>query len=303
MRFFTFLGSESFFLVVLPTLYWSIDTRLGLRVGFILLTSSLLNGPFKMSLTGPRPYWVSEKVKAFAFESSFGAPSGHAQMSAGIWGTMAVQLRKAWAWIAAIATIFLIGISRIYLGVHFLQDVILGWVLGALVLWAFTAFWESVAAWVKTLGFAKQVVLSFAVSIAFLLAAELIAGVHAGYTLPEEWVKNIMRAGGTVPNPFSMSGQLTGTGMLFGLCVGLAWMEREGGFQASGPVSKRLICYIIGLLGVVILWFGLGKVLPRGEELVPSILRYLRYALVGAWVTGAAPWLFFRFNLVAKSSR
>ena len=43
MRFFSYFGNEEFFMLVLPLIYWSIDSALGLRVGFILLTSNLLN--------------------------------------------------------------------------------------------------------------------------------------------------------------------------------------------------------------------------------------------------------------------
>jgi hypothetical protein len=70
-----------------------------------------------------------------------------------------------------------------------------------------------------------------------------------------------------------------------------------GGFQAEGPIWKRALRYIVGLIGVVILWMVLGAVFPRQEELISYSLRYLRYALVGFWVTGGAPWLFLRFSL------
>ena len=42
MQAFSFLGSEDFFMLVLPALYWSVDAALGLRVGVILLLSSAL---------------------------------------------------------------------------------------------------------------------------------------------------------------------------------------------------------------------------------------------------------------------
>jgi hypothetical protein len=64
---------------------------------------------------------------------------------------------------------------------------------------------------------------------------------------------------------------------------------------------KRALRYIIGLAGVVILWMGLGAAFPRNEEIVSYSLRYFRYALVGFWVSGGAPWLFFRFKLSEHS--
>jgi undecaprenyl-diphosphatase len=63
---------------------------------------------------------------------------------------MAASLIKhPWAWVAAIFVIFMIGLSRLYLAVHFPHDVFAGWVLGALALWVFSSWWSVVAAWVK----------------------------------------------------------------------------------------------------------------------------------------------------------
>lgn len=94
-----------------------------------------MNDSLKMFFHGPRPYWYCTDVIAYAKETSFGVPSGHAQIATGIWGVLAASLRKWWAWLIAILVILIIGISRIYLGVHFPHDVILGWLIGAFLLW------------------------------------------------------------------------------------------------------------------------------------------------------------------------
>ncbi len=47
----------------------------------------------------------------------------------------------------------------------------------------------------------------------------------------------------------------------------------------------------------MLLWYGLGEVFPGGEMLLPFILRYLRYALVGLWLSGCAPWIFMKLKL------
>lgn len=43
MRFFSFLGTEEFYILILPILYWCLDSNLGIRVGVIMLFSSGLN--------------------------------------------------------------------------------------------------------------------------------------------------------------------------------------------------------------------------------------------------------------------
>jgi hypothetical protein len=57
---------------------------------------------------------------------------------------------------------------------------------------------------------------------------------------------------------------------------------------------------VIGLVGIMILWIGLGEIFPGGEALIPLILRYIRYSLVGLWVMAGAPWLFFHFKLAER---
>ena len=49
MRIFSFLGTEIFYLLILPVLYWCIDANLGLRVGVILLFSGAVNEIFKLA--------------------------------------------------------------------------------------------------------------------------------------------------------------------------------------------------------------------------------------------------------------
>jgi hypothetical protein len=51
------------------------------------------------------------------------------------------------------------------------------------------------------------------------------------------------------------------------------------------------------VLGVAILYIGLKLIFPSSEDLLSSALRYLRYGLVGVWVSAGAPWLFIRLKL------
>ena len=296
MKFFSFLGTEDFYLLILPLIYWCVDANLGIRVGFILLTSIYVNNIFKLMFAGPRPYWVSDKVIPFSAESSFGVPSGHAQNAVGIWGIIASGIRKPWAWSVAFALAFLIGFSRWYLGVHFPHDVFLGWLLGGILLWAFMKFWNPVGAWLKQKTLGNQVLIALIVSVIFIALGAVNVGRLDGYALPDAWMTNALRAG-ELPDPVSIERFITSAGTLFGLAAGAAWIMSRGGYQADGPLGKRALRYVIGLIGIVILWMGLGQVFPDNADLISYILRYARYALVGFWVSGGAPWLFFRFNL------
>lgn len=302
MEFFTFLGSENFFFIVLPLIYWSVDAGLGLRVAFILATSDSLKFVFKLLFAGPRPYWISPQVQALSVENSFGIPSGHAQDAAALWSTMAARAHRAgkrWVWIAAVALVFFIGFSRLYLGMHFVHDVIAGWLVGYAILLAFLRFWDPVAAWLKTKTPGQQVMIAFLVSLLMIVTGVLSSLPLDGYVFPAAWAGNALRSG-PLPAPASIEGIFTTAGSLFGLAAGVAWIAVRGGYQTAGPLEKRALRYVIGLIGVVILWEGLGAVIPRGETWLPLILRYIRYTLVGFWITAGAPWLFFHFNLARR---
>lgn len=299
MLFFTALGNENFFFLVLPLLYWSVDTGLGLRIAFILAASNYLNTVIKLLFAAPRPYWVSAQVKPFLHEDSFGIPSGHAQNSAAFTGIMAAWIRKPWAWVLALLLTFIIGFSRVYLGVHFVHDVVVGWGIGYLLLFLFMRFWEPVVAWLRTKTLTQQIGLAFVVSLLLITIGTLTTARLAGYVFPEEWAENARRAG-PLPDPVSLEDTFTAAGSFFGLAAGGAWIVARGGFQTAGPLGQRALRYPIGLVGILLLWFGLGQLFPDGETVLPLLLRFLRYSLVGFWITGGAPWLFFHFNLVRQ---
>lgn len=302
MRFFSYLGNEEFFLLVLPLVYWSVDSALGLRVGFILVTSNLFNYVGKLILAGPRPYWVSSQVRAlWLTETSFGVPSGHSQIPMTVWGMFAAYAKRAWVWGAALIIIFLIGFSRMYLGVHFPHDVLFGWLLGAVILWAFVSFWESVGAWVMKKTLSQQVLLAFVVSLLFIVLGYGTWASRSGYRIPETWVSNALLAGAEEPDPVNANSAFTSAGTFFGLAAGAAWITSLGGYQAAGLLEKRALRYVIGLVGVLILYMGLGAVFPRGDEFIYLFLRYIRYLLIGWWVAGGAPWVFVRLKLAGRA--
>jgi undecaprenyl-diphosphatase len=119
-------------------------------VGYLLLTRryaaatlvlvSVLGGMalsalLKLGIDRPRPELVPHAVRVFS--QSF--PSGHAVLSAVTYLTLgamlcrthrARRLRVHFMTIAITVT-FLVGLSRIYLGVHYPTDVLAGWCIGA----------------------------------------------------------------------------------------------------------------------------------------------------------------------------
>lgn len=296
MRFFTFLGQEEFFILIMPIVYWSINPKLGLRLGILLLLSNGLNGVFKLLFHSPRPYWVDPGVHALATETSFGNPSAHAQNAAAVWGLIASAIHRGWAWAAAILLSILIGVSRIYLGVHFPSHILVGWLIGAVILWVFLRLEGPLTLWLGRQSRRNQALLALVVSLGLIALAASARTTLAGFQTPQMWIDNASRADPEAPaiSPLALAGLVSPAGAFFGLAVGAIWLFSKGGFDAGGPVWMRLARYPIGLIGILLIWRGLGVFLPAGEYFLAYILRYLRYALIGFWISALAPLLFMR---------
>lgn len=299
MNLLSFLGNEEFFLLLAPALYWCIDSQVGLRMGLLLMISGCTNTFFKLLFFQPRPYWIDPAVEAFDAETSFGIPSGHAQHSIAVWGGLAASFKKKWLWITAILLIFLIGLSRLFLGVHFPSDVLAGWLIGATVLAVYLKLEPAVKRWIQPLLPQKQAALALAASLTLILLGLVARTGLVNWELPAEWAANAQAAtpGAEPIHPTNLSGLVSNSGVFFGLCLGAIFISRYGGFKAPGKSGQLILRYLIGTAGILLLWAGLRIIFPGGEDALSQALRYIRYGLVGFWVSGGAPWVFKKLNL------
>lgn len=296
MKLITFLGDEEFYLLIMPAVYWCFDAVIGARLAMMLVATTGTNSILKLAFHSPRPFWVSSEVRAIKLEASFGIPSGHAQNSTALWGTWAASMKKRWAWIVAILVAIFIGISRPVLGVHFPVDVLVGWLVGALLLWIFIRLEKPSVNWIKAQSTLKQSLLILGICAAILLSGNLIIASLANWSMPVEWVANATQAG-AAPEPLSRDGATTAAGVFLGLALGLILIQRRGGFSPKGPAWQRVLRYLLGMVGTLAIWAGLKTIFPSGETLLPQTLRLLRYALIGFWVTAGAPLIFLALKL------
>jgi membrane-associated phospholipid phosphatase len=195
----THLGDAAFIIAAAAALWWTWDKRAAARLLSIFLLSCALTYFLKnaFSLPRPDPGIVRSFGLSVAVNESF--PSGHALGSTLFWGFLALRIRRPWMNGLAATLILLIGFSRIYLGVHFMRDVLAGTVLGAAFLAA--ALWSQEAA-SKSLSRARLPAVFpwiSAFSIPYLLARllsdprvsqtmGLLAGIWLGILAERQWV-------------------------------------------------------------------------------------------------------------------
>jgi len=296
MRAVTFLGEEYFYMVFMPLLYWCIDSRAGFRVGAMLMFSNGIVGGIKMLFHAPRPYWLDTNVIAHANETSFGLPSGHSSNAASVWGVLAYSFKKRWVTAIVVILILLMGLSRMVLGVHFLADVIAGWLLGLLMLLIFIKVEKPVAAWYKRLALRDKMVAALFSSTLLILPAFTFSWLLGRWPIPEQWAVNAAHP----IAPFSPEGSFTIAGTWAGFLIGASWFTlRFGLFNARGLWLHRVLRFMLGVIGVFAIWFGLDQIFPDSANSIGYLFRYIRYAAVGFWVSGLAPLIFLRLKLAS----
>jgi len=292
MRAASFLGSEDFFLLLIPFIFWCVDTGLGARLLFLLISSGFVNGLLKWTFHAPRPYWIDARLRPIAVEISYGLPSGHAQISLTVWGYLALKIKRWWLWLIAALVIFGVSLSRLYLGEHFLSDVLAGWLVGLIVLIAFLKIEPRVTQWIVPKPIEVQIAAAFAASVLTIGLGLIVHAALSDVIDPIEW------AAFTGPlGPRSLNDLISGAAVIFGAGLGLALLKRTVHFNARGPWSKRLARFALGLIGLIVLRFGLGAIFPQQPEIINLVFRYLRYVLILLWAVWVAPWVFIKLRL------
>jgi membrane-associated phospholipid phosphatase len=306
MQLITALGSSDFFVLFLPLLLWCVNTSLGVRFTYLVLIGDSINSLLKLAFHAPRPYWIDARIRPLAHEASYGIPSGHSQASANVWGYLALTIRRRWAWAAALLMAFLVGFSRVYLGAHFPHDVVAGWLLGTLVL---AVYWWSeprLARWLVQRSRLAHMLAVAVLPAVILLLWGVVTAATASVVDPPEWERQAGLAfppvaSQTTINPGNADNIFTNTGVMFGGGLGLALAYRRWEFDAGGPLQQRVVRFVVGAAVLLALRFGLGAIFPTEPAAVGNALRFVRYAIIGLWVTGLAPAVFLRLGITSPA--
>lgn len=257
------LGGSIIIIGVIGVVYWCIDKEKGERIGFTIITSICINGVFKSLFSMKRPFEYEghehlhklqdSKLSASATGSSF--PSGHSQNAGCLYSNLAINFKKKWlTWICVIIAI-LIPVSRLYLGVHFPSDVMVGLILGIAI---------SVSLYFILTRFKKQ---KFWIYLGTLLVFTPLVLLNSA---EHDFVR--------------------GYGLLAGFILGIFIENKFINFDNNVTLLKKLIRLLIGIF-LVGGAFVIIKVLPEPIE-KNKWVTILSYFIIGFLALGVVPFCF-----------
>lgn len=282
----TFFGEAFFYLLLLPILLWCVDEKKGFRLALTVFMSNGINIAIKETFKVPRPFYADSSVK-LTEQSGFSTPSGHSQNSSVLWPSLALgfgQAHKRFFYLSLIFPFF-IGLSRIYLGVHYPTDVFLGWAIGAFIVFiAYFVIPRIEISWAtRESGFLADIKKSFA-----LYRAQKP---NASAT----WKLLLVAIIALILIIFS-DGDSSMPGIILGFSAGAIYIKT--GFNASkGSFGAKLLRLLIGFTGLALFYFGLKILFPGQTSAYYALFRFIRYGITGFWASGLAPWIFTKAKL------
>ena len=275
----TMCGEELVLIAVLGFLYWCYDKEFGKFVGLNILVGLVVNPMLKNMVFRRRPYFdhpsieVLKPVHADAdiyniAEQGYSFPSGHTTNSTITYGSLPLY-KKGKKFLVAIAFIvpFLVGLSRVALGVHYATDVLCGWVVGA--------------------------------GLVFLLS-------FLQRKVKNENLLHLIIALCCLPGFFycQTTDFYTGYGMMIGYFLGVPFEKKFVNFKGTSNVLGCVLRIVGG--GVIYLGLNALLKVPFPKELLESatllsyLIRTVRYAIIIFVVIGVYPMVFNKIGAKKK---
>lgn len=268
MNFLSMFGKE-IAVALVAVIYWGPSREKGEKLAYALLTSFIANSLLKNVVRRERPFNSDERIQNLRDESGYSFPSGHSMISAALYPYAAIQVnsprRKTLA-ISAVILSVLVALARMYVGAHYLTDVLCGLLLG----FVFFALIDFAFKHVKN---------------ALMLWLGLLAIGFVGFFYCDS------------------SDFFTGYGAAIGITVAIACNKKLGDFPSTNVWWKILLRSAVGLGGFLAL-NELIKLpfttLIATNQIFERYFRVARYAIVTFVLVGLYPRCFTPINKLFK---
>ena len=238
----TFLGELNTAIVIMAVLYWAVSKELGTYLLIGWSGNRLVNGVLKVTVCAYRPWIRDARIIPYGTSmttaTGYSFPSGHSMNASTVFGGGMVRKDMPAALRVILGVILLlVGFSRLYLGVHTPQDVLVGFLAGCLVMWLTVRLMR----WVEAHPEKDWLVVCIGLGLAAAVA--VYAAVKA-YPADYDAEGKLIVDGAKMAND-----TFKGVGWSAAFLIGWILERRFVGFATDIPLTRKLTRAAGGLLG------------------------------------------------------
>ena len=268
----TLLAQETFVVVVICWLFWCSNKKLAYCLGFTYFSSGLLVQGLKITFRVPRPWLLDPNFQPVASAvpgaTGYSFPSGHTQSITALLGTLGFYTKKKPLRFLCFLFVFLVGFSRMYLGCHTPQDVLVSF--GVSIVCVFLCYHFL---------YKKEYFKNSESLVSVFMG--IVCVVLLGYTL-------FLYKSGAIEFHYAQDCiKACGAGAAFSL--GYYLTETYIPFTPPDSFQGQALRFIIGIAVTLLLQAGLKPII--GQSLAASFIRYF---LVVFWIITVYPYVFYK---------
>ena len=285
----TFLGELNTAIVIMAVLYWAVSKELGTYLLMGWSGNRLVNGVLKLTVCAYRPWIRDARIipygNSMTTATGYSFPSGHSMNASTVFGGGMVRKDMPAALRVILGIILvLVGFSRLYLGVHTPQDVLVGFLAGCLVMWLTVRLMR----WVEAHPEKDWLVVCIGLGLAAAVA--VYAAVKA-YPADYDAEGKLIVDGAKMAND-----TFKGVGWSAAFLIGWILERRFVGFATDIPLTRKLTRAAGGLLG----YYAFSLILvPLVKSWIPGPAGTIVSCFIQMFfVSFLFPWCFHRLEKV-----
>ncbi len=261
----SFFGEPEFYILLLGFVYWVLNKKAGEMIGITLGFSLSLNNILKAIFHLERPFITYSEIENLRASTATGSafPSGHAQGSASLFFALAFAFKKRFLFIIAIIMAILMMFSRMFLGVHYFQDVLAGTLIAILIAYGVYLIFKKYYEQPLTL---HRI---YALMIALLLPAVILVDINDFFR---------------------------GYGIFVGLVLAIVIEKRFVNFTYAISWQRKIVRYLGGVLLLLLTMNLLGLLFGLAPDDFKNALDFVRFFFVALIGFGIYPMIFTKLK-------
>lgn len=243
-------------------MYWCINKKVGQKMLFALSSNIILNTGIKEFVKAKRPIGIKglNSIRV-STATGYSFPSGHTQSATTFWTSLMIIFKNRYIYVIGTIIALGVGISRLYLALHWPIDVLFGWIFGII----FTILFCKIFDYIDK---SKNYKVLFLILGLFALVLLIIDSI--------EYIK-----------PLGLM-----TGFIVGYIIEDKYIKFETNIDKDKFIFINLCKFLIGIFTLALVHITFKQIMPN-----KAIYDYIRYSITVFYGVAGVPYLFKLFKL------